>query len=93
MKNGRFTYFKRLFLFCILIGLIPVMALGYFSYAKSSQLLLEKAYRSDRESVEQTQLRFEQKLKMVDNAQGQITNSPLVLDSMEQELGREDYQS
>ncbi|WP_282942824.1 helix-turn-helix domain-containing protein [Paenibacillus sp. RC67] len=93
MKNGRFTYFKRLFLFCILIGLIPVMALGYFSYAKASQLLLDKAYRSDREIVEQTQLRFEQKLKMIDNAQGQITNSPLVLDAMEQELDREDYQS
>ncbi|MEK3916074.1 AraC family transcriptional regulator [Paenibacillus sp. FSL H7-0331] len=91
MKNRRFNYFKRLFLFCILIGLIPVITLGYFSYAKSSQLLLDKAHRSDMEMVEQTQLRFEQKLKMVDNAQAQITNSPLVIDAMEQELDSEDY--
>ncbi|TBL72420.1 helix-turn-helix domain-containing protein [Paenibacillus thalictri] len=93
MKSSRFTYFKRLFLFCMLIGFIPVIALGYFSYAKSSQLLLDKAYRGDREFVEQTQLRIEQKLKMVDNAQVQLINSSLVIDAMEQELGREDYQS
>ncbi|WP_028547399.1 AraC family transcriptional regulator [Paenibacillus sp. UNC451MF] len=91
MKNRRFNYFKRLFLFCILIGFIPVITLGTFSYTKSSQLLLDKAHRSDMGMVEQTQLRFEQKLKMVDNAQAQITNSPLVIDAMEQELWREDY--
>ncbi|SFL57321.1 Response regulator containing CheY-like receiver domain and AraC-type DNA-binding domain [Paenibacillus sp. 1_12] len=91
MKNRRFSYFKRLFLFCILIGFIPVITLGYFSYSKSSQLLLDKAHRSDMEMVEQTQLRFEQKLKMVDNAQAQITNSPLLIDAMEQALDKDDY--
>lgn len=90
MKH-RINYFKKLVLFCICIGIVPVVTLGYFSYAKSSGLLLEKANRSNAELVEQARLRFEQKLKMADNAQTQFISSSAVNTAMDQQLDKEHY--
>ncbi|MCR8636723.1 helix-turn-helix domain-containing protein [Paenibacillus radicis (ex Xue et al. 2023)] len=91
MKNHRINYFKKLVLFCICIGIVPVIILGYFSYAKSSALLLEKANRSNAEMVEQARLRFEQKLKMVDNTQTQFISSSSVNLAMDKRLDSDNY--
>ncbi|WP_171653934.1 helix-turn-helix domain-containing protein [Paenibacillus foliorum] len=91
MKNHRINYFKKLVLFCICIGIVPVITLGYFSYAKSSALLLEKANRSNAEMVEQARLRFEQKLKMVDNTQTQFISSSAVNMAMDKKLDSDNY--
>ncbi|WP_028549044.1 helix-turn-helix domain-containing protein [Paenibacillus sp. UNC451MF] len=91
MKNHRINYFKKLFLFCICIGVLPVIALGYFSYAKSSELLLDKAKRNNTEMVEQTRLRFEQKLKLIDNTQTQFISSAAVNSAMDKKLDKDNY--
>ncbi|WP_240414015.1 helix-turn-helix domain-containing protein [Paenibacillus periandrae] len=89
--HHRINFFKKLFLFCFCIGIVPVITLGYFSYAKSSALLLDKANRSSAESVEQTRLRFEQKMKMVDNTQTQFIGASAVISAMEQRLDSSNY--
>ena len=90
--NFRTNYFKKLFLFCFCIGIVPVIALGYYSYAKSSSQFVEKANSRNADMVEQTKLRFEQRLKMIDNTQTQFVNSPLVQKAMRQQLDQHNYE-
>ncbi|QNK54432.1 helix-turn-helix domain-containing protein [Paenibacillus sp. PAMC21692] len=91
MAKFRVGYFRKLFLFCFCIGVVPVVALGCFAYFKTSEQLLEKAESRNADMVEQTLLRIEQRLKTVDNTQTQFVNSPLVVKAMGQPLDAGNY--
>lgn len=51
IKNLSFR--RKIIFLCLVIGLIPVILLGTFSYAQTRQLLIQREYTALRESLEQ----------------------------------------
>jgi two-component system response regulator YesN len=86
-------FLLRLFLFCMLIGTLPTLILGVFSYQKSSEIIEDKVAKGNMLNLEQTQLSVEQLLKTVEFSAIQFTNSSLVISSMDKELSPNQFQT
>lgn len=75
----------------LLIGIIPIISLGAFSYIKASRTVQEKANEGNVEILQHTQMRVEQNLKIIDNSTTQFLCTSLVEYSMQQKLSYHDY--
>lgn len=87
----RLNYFTRLFIFCLLLGALPVIVTGVFSYGKASTLIQDKVNEGNLQILLQTQSRVEQELKTVDHMAVQFLNSPLIAGLLKQDLTPRDY--
>lgn len=62
-----YTFLKRLISFSMVIGTLPVVLLGIFSYLHSSQVIQDKLNKVNMQVLHQAQMRVEQILRLVNN--------------------------
>ncbi|MGO4350168.1 hypothetical protein AB4Z45_32380 [Paenibacillus sp. MCAF9] len=82
MRTLSKNYSGKLFIFCLLLSITPVVILGYYSYSKSSAAVQEVAKMSNLRMVEQMQAGVEQVLRVVDYSAIQFIQSTLLERSM-----------
>jgi two-component system response regulator YesN len=86
-KGVRFSkYFLRIVLFNLFAATVPIIILGVFSYNMASGKIQQKVNEGNRQILEQTQMRMEQTLKLMDSSLTQFINSPLVHTALQQSL-------
>ncbi|MEK3724529.1 helix-turn-helix domain-containing protein [Paenibacillus sp. FSL H8-0034] len=85
-------YFRMILVYSLVLGTLPVIILGLYSYYKSSSIIQDKVQAANRNFLEQTQLRIEQELMSVDNVVMQYLNTSLVKNAFNQSLGVHDFQ-
>lgn len=93
MKMKGINYFGRLLLFSLLIGTIPVMIQGVFSYYKASDMIEDEVIHGKRLLLQQTQMRVEQVLKSVDSTMMHFTNTPIMAEAMHSSFTPNDFQT
>ncbi|MFC3344674.1 helix-turn-helix domain-containing protein [Paenibacillus abyssi] len=84
-------YFKRLLLFSLIIGALPLIILGSYSYIKSSEIIREKVNESNMQILLQTQMRVEQVFETIDYSVTQFISSSILQAAMEQSISPEDF--
>lgn len=76
----------------VLIGTIPVILLGTFAYYNSSRTVLDKVNESNKQLLQQMQMRVEQTLRTIDNSATQLLQSPVVTGAFEKEISNHDFE-
>lgn len=84
-------YQVKLFTLCLLLGAIPVVVLGIFSYAKSSGLIEDKVLQGNDQLLLQIQTQLENTLKVVDFSIFQFANSQEVGDVLQKPIQARDF--
>lgn len=92
MRFRSSSYLLKLMLLSILIGTIPVILLGTFAYYNSSRTVQEKVNESNKQLLQQMQMRVEQTLKTIDNSATQLLQSPVVTGAFEKEISNHDFE-
>ncbi|MDR6717321.1 AraC family transcriptional regulator [Paenibacillus sp. 2003] len=92
MKLRSPSYLWKLLLFSILIGTLPVIVLGTFSYYNSSLNVQEKVNESNKVLLQQTQMGVEQILRTVDNSATQFLQSPIVSKAFSKPITNQDFE-
>lgn len=88
----RIPRYKRLLLaFGVLIGAVPVLALGLFSYYIAAGDVEEKTKEGNMQLLRQTQMRVEQAMKTLELTAIQYANSPQVASAMNEPLDVSDF--
>ncbi|MDR6881468.1 helix-turn-helix domain-containing protein [Bacillus sp. 3255] len=92
MRFRSSSYLLKLMLLSIVIGTIPVIVLGTFAYYNSSRTVQEKVNESNKQLLQQMQMRVEQTLKTIDNSATQLLQSPVVTGAFEKEISNRDFE-
>lgn len=79
-------YWRKLLILGLLIGSVPVILVGVFSYDRASGTIVKQAKVSNGQLLLQTQLRVEQNLLGIDNSVTQFINSPDLNNALHQKL-------
>jgi two-component system response regulator YesN len=85
-------YFRMILIYSLILGTLPVIILGLYSYYKASSIIQDKVQAANRNILEQTQLRIEQELLAVDNVVMQYLNTKLVKDAFDLGLEIRDFE-
>lgn len=91
MKLKLSRYHVKLFMLCLLLGAIPVMVLGIFSYMKSSNIIENKVLQGNDQLLHQTQIQLENTLKIVDFSIFQLVNAQPVSDVLQMPIQARDF--
>jgi AraC-like DNA-binding protein len=83
---------QRLLVYSLLIGTLPLIALGVFSYLKSSSAIQTKVSQGNMQNLKQTQSALEQVLISTDYLIMQFANSPLVNSVADQPLTKYEFE-
>lgn len=86
-------YLLQLIVFTLLVGSLPVLILGWYSYHSSSRTVQEKVNESTMQLLRQNQLRVEQLLKTVDNSITQLLNQQAVAEAFARKLGPYEFRT
>ncbi|CAN7254477.1 helix-turn-helix domain-containing protein [Paenibacillus sp. LjRoot153] len=92
MRFRSSSYLLKLMLLSVLIGTIPVILLGTFAYYNSSRTVQEKVNESNKQLLQQMQMRVEQTLRTIDNSATQLLQSPIVTSAFEKEISNHDFE-
>ncbi|WP_248927221.1 helix-turn-helix domain-containing protein [Paenibacillus hamazuiensis] len=92
MKFRSPSYLFKLMLFSILIGTIPVILLGTFAYYNSSRAVQDKVNESNKQLMQQMQMRVEQTLRTIDNSATQLLQSPVVTGAFDKSISNHDFE-
>jgi two-component system response regulator YesN len=76
------SYFKNLVLLSCIIGILPVMLLGYLSFNKSSAILQEEMTASNRLILMQNKEKVEYLLKTIDTLATQTISGPVTTNAV-----------
>lgn len=93
MKLSKSRYWKSILLSLLLIGILPVLLLGFFSYERSSQMIQKKVVESNRQVLELTQNRVEESLRLVYNYYTLIAGTDPFNAWMDMNLSYQDFES
>jgi AraC-like DNA-binding protein len=91
-KQPNRRYYAHLIALCFLLTVLPVLLLGILSYGKSSDVVRQKVNKEKILSLQQTQLGVEQTLKVADQAVSHFLGSKLLLSSLREPLGADQFQ-
>ncbi|SFK97954.1 AraC-type DNA-binding protein [Paenibacillus sp. 1_12] len=91
MKLKLSRYHVKLFMLCLLLGAIPVMVLGIFSYMKSSSIIERKVLQGNDQLLHQTQIQLENTLKIIDFSIFQLVNTQPVSDIFQMRIQARDF--
>lgn len=92
MKLRSLSFLWKLLLFSIVIGTLPVIVLGAFSYYNSSQTVQEKVNEGNKLLLRQMQTGVEQMLRTVDNSATQFLQSPVVNQVFAKPITNQDFE-
>ncbi|MDI4645148.1 AraC family transcriptional regulator [Cohnella hashimotonis] len=91
MKAISRNYWVKLLVLGLLIGSIPVILVGVFSYYRASGMIVKQANEANARLLIQTQLRIEQNLLGIDNTVTQFVNSPYLNNALHQDFTASDF--
>lgn len=77
-KMGQSVYFKKLVLLIVLLGALPTLILGVYSYDQASRSVRQHAVEGSKQFLAQSQLRVEQNLKNIDTTLTSFLHSSFV---------------
>lgn len=89
--NNNSKYLKKLLLFTFLIGCLPVIFLGVFSYFKSTDIVQNKVNETKLQVLQQNQMRVEEVLKSIEYYYMVMANSSTVNDYLDKKLNYINY--
>jgi two-component system response regulator YesN len=94
----KITFFKskikfRIVVTLLLLGIIPTMILGVFSYNKSSKIIQKKVDEANMNLLSQTKLSVEKLLLTADIMMLQFTQSPTIKESIDIEIKGSNFSS
>ncbi|MDF2959617.1 MAG: transcriptional regulator, AraC family [Paenibacillus sp.] len=92
MNVGPSKYFIRMVAFILLLGTLPVVFLGSFSYVKSAMISREKVIRGNMSLLYQTEMRVEQLLKTVESSVTQLQTSSVIQTMKDRPLSQMEFQ-
>jgi two-component system response regulator YesN len=78
MKTRRLTYLNKLMLYGVVLGIAPLLVLGFFSYFQSSSTIQNYVEEGNLQILKQSQFRIEQNLKTVETSIVSLINSLFV---------------
>jgi two-component system response regulator YesN len=78
MKKQAMGYMNKLIVFSLLLGIIPVLILGFFSYHKSANAIQKRVAAGNVQLLYQTKMRVEYILKSIDQSITNFSISPLM---------------
>ncbi|NQX61145.1 helix-turn-helix domain-containing protein [Paenibacillus qinlingensis] len=78
MKTRGLTYLNKLVLYGFLLGVVPLLALGFFSYFRTSGTIQEYVEEGNFQILKLSQSRIEQNLKTVEASATTMLHSPFV---------------
>jgi two-component system, response regulator YesN len=84
-------YLMRLLKYSLLLGALPTVLIGIFSYYIATRDIEDKVKEGNMQLLSQTQMRVEQTLKSLEMSALQFTNSSLVRSAMNKPLSGEDF--
>lgn len=84
-------YLQQLLLYSICLGLVPVLALGMFSYHKSSEAVRENIKQSTLHSLALSRAAVEQTLGQIDAAVIQLISQPSFQERMNRRMTEDDF--
>lgn len=88
---NRFKYRHQLIVFGLVLGIIPVMFLGMFSYIRSSRIIQKKVNETNLQLLQQTEMRVEAVLKSIQYYYFVLANSPAITEYLDKSLTYRDY--
>lgn len=91
MKITNSNYQKKLIVFGLMLGTLPVILLGIFSYYKSSSIIQDKVNQTNLQVLQQTEMRVEEVLKSIQYYYVVMANSSTVNDYLDKQLTYTDY--
>jgi len=86
-------YLRKLVAISLLLGLLPVILLGLYSYYKSTSVVKKELNAANANTVFLTEMRVEQLLTLVDNSATQLITSPIVSAVSDKPLSYKHFQS
>lgn len=92
MRIRSSSYLLKLMLLSILIGTVPVILLGTFAFYNASRTVQEKVNDSNKQLLQQMQMRAEQTLRTIDNSATQLLQSPVVTGAFDKDITNQDFQ-
>lgn len=93
MKINRSKYLKKIIYFSLIVGTLPVMILGLFSYLKSSNAIQTKVNEANLQGLLQSESRTEEVLKYINNYYIIMANSSSIYNYLDKDLDPSDYQN
>lgn len=85
------NYWIKLLVFSLLLGAVPTLFIGLFSYITASQDVKDKVREGNMLLLEQTEMRVEQMLHTLEDSVTQFANTSLVREAFRQSLTSEDF--
>lgn len=89
----RYSYLKKLFIYSLLLGALPVILMGVFSYDRASTVIQHKVDEANRQILNTAKNSIEHKLETAHIMATQFTNSTLAVNSLSMELNRYQFQT
>ncbi len=91
MKLFQSRFQMRLIISCILLGTIPSLLIGVFSYLKSADIIQRKVNESNTWALSQAKMAIENQLTSADVELLQLYNNPVVLQASDVALTGDNY--
>ncbi|WP_454192425.1 helix-turn-helix domain-containing protein [Paenibacillus sp. Marseille-Q7038] len=85
------NYWIKLLVFCLLLGAVPTLFIGLFSYITASQDVKDKVQAANMLVLQQTEMQVEQMLHTLEDSVTQFANTALVQEAFHQSLTSEDF--
>jgi len=76
------SYLKKLFIYSLFLGALPVIAMGVFSYQRASSVIQHKVDEANRQILSQAANSIEHKLETAHIMATQFANSTLAVSAL-----------
>lgn len=86
------SFFTKLILFGCFLAVIPVLALGWFSYMKSSGAILRQVHSGNMQMIRQLNSNVEQVLKTLDYTLNNVASSSIMQEALYQPMTAYEFQ-
>lgn len=93
MRRSGLSYANKLIIYTLLIGILPVVVLGSYSYYQSTKAVERRTEQGNAQLLYQTMMRVEQILTIADHSLTYFLISPLMRESMHEPMTPERFRS
>ncbi|MFS0723765.1 AraC family transcriptional regulator [Paenibacillus sp. 1P07SE] len=89
----KYSYLRKLFVYSLILGALPVMVMGLFSYHRSAAVIQHKVDEANRQILDRAKNSIEHKLETAHIMATQFANSTLAVSVLGQELNRHQFET
>ena len=88
----KYSYLKKLFVYSLILGALPVIAMGVFSYQRASTVVQHKVEEANRQILSRAENSIEHKLETAHIMATQFANSTLANTALGLDLDRHQFE-